>query len=149
MVLTVMIIVAFIVGCCLTLNEKPAMLILLVMFLILLVCGLLYGASYIAADSTYVYIGSFLRRKKIRIENIESIELFQPTLGAIRLCASGGFFGYWGIFREGDIGRYWASYGKASDCFLIRMRNGVKYVLGCAQPHSMVDYIRRQLPSLP
>lgn len=149
MVLTVMIIVAFIVGCCLTLNEKPAMLILLAMFLILLVCGLLYGASYIAADSTYVYIGSFLRQKKIRIENIESIELFQPTLGAIRLCASGGFFGYWGIFREGDIGRYWASYGKASDCFLIRMRNGDKYVLGCAQPHSMVDYIRRQLPSLP
>ena len=50
--------------------------------------------------------------------------------------------GYWGLFREGDVGRYMAYYGKASDCFMIRMKNGDKYVLGCKNPGEMVEYIK-------
>ncbi len=79
------------------------------------------------------------------MQNVASVELFQPTMGAIRICGSGGFMGYWGLFREGDIGRYYAFYGKASDCFLVRMKNGDKYVLGCDQPQKMVDYIESQI----
>ncbi|MDE6272144.1 MAG: PH domain-containing protein [Muribaculaceae bacterium] len=86
-----------------------------------------------------------MRRKKIQMRNVESVQLFQPTMGAIRIFGSGGFMGYWGIFREGDIGRYYGFYGKASDCFLIRMKNGDKYVIGCAQPGKMADYIRSQI----
>lgn len=77
--------------------------------------------------------------------DIDNVELFQPTMGAIRIFASGGFMGYWGMFREGDIGRYYAFYGKASDCFLIRMKNGDKYVLGCDNPSHMVAFIRSQI----
>ncbi|MCM1349257.1 MAG: hypothetical protein NC338_07590 [Firmicutes bacterium] len=46
------------------------------------------------------------------------------------------------LFKEADVGRYYAFYGKASDCFLIRMKNGDKYVLGCENPGAMVDYIK-------
>lgn len=53
------------------------------------------------------------------MRDIERVELFQPTMGAIRIFASGGFMGYWGVFRESDIGRYYGFYGKASDCFLV------------------------------
>ena len=49
------------------------------------------------------------------------------------------------IFKEGDIGRYYAFYGKASDCFLIRLKNGDKYMLGCENPAEMVRYIRSQI----
>lgn len=76
------------------------------------------------------------------MRDVESVEYFQPTMGAIRVFGSGGFMGYWGVFREGDIGRYYAFYGKASDCFLVRMRNGDKYVLGCEEPDKMIDYIK-------
>lgn len=79
------------------------------------------------------------------MSEVENVELFQPTMGAIRICASGGFMGYWGIFREGDIGKYYGFYGKASDCFLVRLKNGNKYVLGCDQPEKMVDYIKMQI----
>ena len=78
------------------------------------------------------------------MRKVESAERFQPTMGAIRIFASGGFMGYWGIFREGDIGRYYGFYGKASDCFLVRMKNGDKYVLGCKNPDEVVSYIRSQ-----
>ena len=38
------------------------------------------------------------------------------------------YMGYWGVYR-GYIGRYIAYYGKASDCFLINMKNGVNMFL--------------------
>lgn len=132
-------------GCVATLHEKPAFLILLSVYLNLLICALFFGTSYIKADPDYVIMGSILKRRKILTSEIESVELFQPTMGAIRICASGGFLGYWGMFREGDIGRYHAFYGKASDCFLVRMKNGDKYVLGCENPGKMVDYISTRI----
>lgn len=88
-------------------------------------------------------VHSPLQKHVITVRNIASIELFQPTMGAIRVFGSGGFMGYWGIFREGDVGRYMAYYGKASDCFLIRMKNGDKYVIGCNNPSIIVEYLKQ------
>lgn len=141
-VLTAITCLAFFIGCIATVHEEPFFFILLAIYLILIFCALFYGTAYIKATTDHVIMGSLLKSRKILVRNIESVELFQPTMGAIRIFASGGFLGYWGIFREGDIGRYYAFYGKASDCFLIRMKNGDKYVLGCENPSAMVDYIK-------
>lgn len=140
-ILTAITILVLLVGCIVTVHEKSKFFILLSIYLILIVFALFYGTLYVKADSDYIIMGSILRKRKIRISDIESIELFQPTMGAIRICGSGGFLGYWGMYKEGDIGRYYAFYGKAADCFLIRMKNGDKYVLGCENPSAMVDYI--------
>lgn len=60
-----------------------------------------------------------------------------------RICGSGGWFGYYGWFREPTIGKYFAYYGKASDCFLVRLKNGKNYVLGCEDKNEFVGYIRK------
>lgn len=139
--LTAILWVGLFVACIATVRDEPKFFILLAIFLILYISALFFGAAYIKADNEYIFLGSILRGKKILMRDIESVERFQPTMGAIRICASGGFMGYWGIFREGDIGRYYGFYGKASDCFLVRMKNGDKYVLGCSEPDKMVEYI--------
>ena len=134
------------IGCCITLfDEHSGFWIVLSIWLILLIFGLLYGPVNIKADNKYITVRSILLKHKISADRIESVQLFQPTMGAYRLCASGGYFGYWGLFREGDIGRYVAYYGRASDCFLIRMKNGDKYVLGCENPKEMVSFIQTQI----
>ncbi|WP_353738521.1 PH domain-containing protein [Paramuribaculum intestinale] len=92
----------------------------------------------------YIFMGSLCKSRKISVRDIECVELFQPTMGAIRIFASGGFMGYWGVFRESDIGRYYVFFGKASDCFLVKMKIGDKYVLGCDNPQKIVDYIESQ-----
>ena len=143
-VLTAITLGVLFVGCIATLHEKPAFFSLLALYLILLVMALFYGAAYIKVDPEYIVLGSPLRSKRIPVRDVESVERFQPTMGAIRLFASGGFMGYWGLFSEGDIGRYQAFYGKASECFLVRMKNGDKYLLGCENPDEMADYIRAQ-----
>ena len=113
---------------------------------LLLLFSFRYSPVKIQADEDNVTVRCITRRHKIKMNEIESVEMFQPTMASFRLCGSGGFLGYWGIFREGDIGRYAAYYGKASDCFLIRMKNGDKYVLGCENPYEMMRYIDSQLP---
>jgi len=146
-VLTIALSGALFIGCILTVHEKPVFFTLLLIYIILIISAFLYGAAYIKADRDKIVLGSILRSTKIPIRNIDSIELFKPTMGAVTIFASGGFMGYWGIFKEGDIGRYYAFYGKSSDCFLIRLKNGDKYVLGCENPKAMVDYIRGNFTS--
>lgn len=142
-ILTSVINIVLIVCCVSKFNETPGFWIVLSILILLLLFGLLYGPTKIIVNQEYIIVRSVLRKQKILVRNIESVKLFQPTMGAIRICASRGYFGYWGIFREGDIGRYVAFFGKASDCFLIRMKNGDKYVLGCQNPEEMVKYIRQ------
>ena len=143
--LTAAVFLFFLIGCIATLHEKTTFFTLLAIYIILIICALFYGVAYIETTPESVIMGSILKSRKIPVRNIESVELFQPTLGAYRLFASGGFLGYWGIFREGDIGKYYGFYGKASECFLIRMKNGDKYVLGCDNPSAMVEYIKSQI----
>ena len=144
LLLTIIVTIVLIVCCILTYKEEPIFWVILSILIVLLLFGLLYGPTQIIVNGEYLIIKSCLLKRHIRIRNIDSVELFQPTMGAIRICASGGYFGYWGMFREGDIGRYAGYYGRASDCFLIRMKNGDKYVLGCENPEEMVEYIKSQ-----
>jgi len=144
-VLTVILFLVFYIGCFATFHEKKVFYTLLAVYLILIVCALCYGVAYVKANHDYIIMGSIFKSRKISVHNIASVELFQPTIGAIRICGSGGFMGYWGIFREGDIGRYYAFYGKSSDCFLVRLKNGDKYVIGCENPYAMVEYIKSQI----
>lgn len=144
-ILTVLIYGLLFIGCTATVHEKPTFFILLSIYIFLIISGLLYGAAYVKVSPDYILLGSIMKCQKIPIRNVESVEQFQPTMGAIRIFGSGGFMGYWGIFREGDIGRYYAFYGKSSECFLVRMKNGDKYVLGCDHPNAMIEYIKKLL----
>lgn len=142
---SIIIIIVLVAACALSFNEKPVFYILLSLLIVLFAFALIYAPLAIKASPEKITIVSVLKKKAIPMRNVESVELFNPTLGSLRLCGSGGFMGYWGIFKEGDIGRYAAYYGKASDCFLIRMNNGDKYVLGCENPGAMVKYIELQI----
>lgn len=143
--LTIIMLVVIVAACVATFDEPAVFYCLLPILVILLVC-IAYAPLSIRVDNSYITVVRLLKNRKILMRNVESVQLFQPTLGAIRIWASGGFMGYWGIFREGDIGRYEAFYGKASDCFLVRMKNGDKYVLGCENPAAMVEFIKSKIP---
>ena len=144
-ILTAVLFVLLFVGCIASIHNKTSFVMILSVYVVLIVCALFYGTAYVEATPDKIILGSLLRRKTILMRDVACVELFQPTMGAIRIFASGGFMGYWGFFKEGDLGRYYAFYGKSSDCFLVRLKNGDKYVLGCTNPESMVDYIKSQI----
>ena len=144
-ILTLIINIILIICCVSMIRETPEFWIVFGLLTLLLFLGLLYGPTQIIANQDSIIVKTYLLKHKILVGDIESVELFQPTMGSIRLFASGGYFGYWGVFRDGCIGTYAGYYGKSSDCFLIRMKNGSKYVLGCQNPDEMVEYIQSQI----
>jgi hypothetical protein len=143
-IITIVVIGALVGGMCATYGTDKFVVLSVITFA-LLCFGLFYTPLSISASEEAVNINSPFKIHSIAMQHIVSVERFSPTMGALRLCGSGGFMGYWGLFREGDTGSYMAYYGKASDCFLIRLDNGKKYVLGCKDADAMVAYIKNQI----
>lgn len=113
---------------------------------ILLISSLYYCPLSIEVSNDAVEVNRALSfAKRLPLESIKSVRLCPPTMGAIRVCGSGGFLGYWGWFRERDLGKYFAYYGKSSDCFLVELSDGRKYMLGCKNASQMVEYINNRL----
>ncbi|MCX4285301.1 PH domain-containing protein [Duncaniella muricolitica] len=95
----------------------------------------------ISLDNESLNINRSLKIKSIPLTEIANVKLCAPTMGAKRICGSGGWFGWYGWFSEKDLGKYFAYYGKASDCFLVTLKNGKKYMLGCKDTPKMVNAI--------
>jgi hypothetical protein len=144
LIITLVVIALLVVGLYLACGTYAFIALALIIIATLGFC-MFYSPLSISVDEKSVRINSPLKIHEIAMPRIVSVERFQPTMGALRLCGSGGFLGYWGLFREGDVGNYMAYYGKASDCFLLRLDNGKQYVLGCKDADAMVDYIQKQI----
>ncbi len=114
---------------------------------LILLCGmaLFYMPMSISVDDVNLNINRSLGIKSIPLKEIKSVKLYPPTMAEKRICGSGGWFGYWGWFSEPSIGKYFAYYGKASDCFLVELKNREKYLLGCSEAQAMVDFLAAKL----
>lgn len=104
-------------------------------------CVLFYTPLSISVNNHELTVNRSVRTKSFPLSDIASVRLCPATMGERRISGSGGFFGYWGWFRQNDIGRYFAYYGRASDCFLVSLKNGRKYLLGCKDAPHMVAAI--------
>lgn len=128
-------------------NNPPLYMQLILGGILVAMCvvGLFYMPLSISADKYAIYVNRSLKIKAIPMADVKSVRLCSPTMGAKRISGSGGFLGYWGWFHERDLGKYFAYYGRSSDCFLVELKNGRKYMLGCRNPQQMVDYINSVL----
>ncbi|MDE6022537.1 MAG: PH domain-containing protein [Muribaculaceae bacterium] len=110
---------------------------------LVLICGLslFFTPLSISVEDGCLNVNMALRVKSISLIDIKNVSICPPTMAEKRIFGSGGWFGYWGWFSEPSIGKYMAYYGKASDCFLVRMNNGKQYMLSCNDPLGMMEYI--------
>lgn len=111
-----------------------------------IIAGLYYCPVSVKANLSEIKLYRLLAKPKIfAYKDIQSVETCYPSAASIRLCGSGGLFGYWGYFSDIMIGTYFGYYGSRSYCFLVKLKNGKQYVLGCENPVAMVDYIKSNL----
>lgn len=115
--------------------------------IVLLFClsGLFYAPLAISIDDDALRVHRPLRSKVIPLTDIADVQLCSPTMAEHRLCGSGGFMGHWGRMHESVLGRYFAYYGKASDCFLVTLNDRRKYMLGCKDAPEMVAAIKKAI----
>lgn len=126
-------------------DNSWAVWILTVAIISLFICTLFFMPLSISLVGNALNIERPLKIKTIPISEISDVKLCSPAMGAIRICGSGGWFGWYGWFKENDLGKYFAYYGKASDCFLVSLKDGRKYVLGCKDAPEMVDAIKSRV----
>lgn len=113
---------------------------------VLALTALCYMPLSISLDNKSLNINRPLKIKSIPLTEIAEVRLCSPTMGAKRICGSGGWFGWYGWFKEADLGKYFAYYGKASDCFLVTLKDGRKYMLGCKDAPETVEAINKLKP---
>lgn len=105
----------------------------------------IWSPTSISVDNEFITIHKRIGRKRISISNINSATRFTPQVNKFcRLCGSGGFAGYWGWFHDPRIGNYFGYYGNKQECFLVRLKDGKQYVLGCENTYSLFKYIDNQ-----
>ena len=109
-----------------------------------LIISLFYTPVSIELTDDALTVHRLLARTVIPIADIRSVALHYPT-GAIRTCGASGFFGNWGHFTERGIGSYFAYYGDPADCFLVKLANGRKYLLGCTDAPAIVAALTAEL----
>ena len=114
---------------------------------LIIICSvaLFYMPLSISVKNGFLNINRPLKIKSIPIDQIKSAAPCPKTIYGRRICGSGGWFGYYGWFSAPAIGRYFAYYGKRSDRFLLSLKDGKKYILGCDSPEEMVAYINNQI----
>ncbi len=83
--------------------------------------------------------------KTFPLADIVEVDTCYPSAAGIRLCGSGGFFGYWGYFSDIVIGQYFGYYADRSQCFYIKLKNKRQYVISCKNHVGMVEAIRKNI----
>ncbi|MDE6341413.1 MAG: PH domain-containing protein [Muribaculaceae bacterium] len=120
--------------------------ILLALIVVLCLIGLFYSPMILRLTDDSLNVETSFRVKKFPLSEIEEVKICPPTMAERRIFGSGGFMGYWGWFRESSIGKYFAFYGQASQTFLIRMKSGRQYMLGCSDSTEMAEALTDRLP---
>ena len=107
--------------------------------------ALYFSPLSVEVDTETVTVNFPLRHRSFKLNDIASAEDVQPTMGEWRICGSGGFFGYWGWFDNKVLGRYFAYYGRGSECFIIRLRSDQIYMLGCEDHAAVLRWIQSRI----
>lgn len=106
--------------------------------------ALFYAPVSVELTDSSLIVHRPIASKIIPLANIRSVHLHYPKC-AIRTCGASGFFGNWGLFSERGIGSYFAYFGIPSECFLVKLDTGRKYLLGCTGASAIVDAINSEL----
>lgn len=145
-IITAVVTAALMAGIAATLHNMNECLLITAITVITIFAGLYYCPVSVTAGSDSLRVRRLLSGNKVfKYADIEAIDTCYPSAGGIRLCGSGGFFGYWGYFSDILIGQYFGYYADRSQCFYIRLKNNRQYVISCADHIEMVKTIQQHL----
>lgn len=145
-IITVVVIAALLIEIIATRHHTNRCILLIVITVISVLTGLFFCPMSVSIDSDSVKIHRLLFGcKTFKYSHIEAVDTCYPSAGGLRLCGSGGFFGYWGYFSDILIGRYFGYYADRSQCFCIKLKNKRQYVISCKDHLEIVKAIQENL----
>jgi len=113
------------------------------MFVVIL--GILIGA-YLFSPKEYeltldgLIVRRVIRSFKIPYRNITEVKRIRWTWKGIRWCASGGIYGFYGLFWKSGIGNVWMYVKDRSKMILIRTADKTQYAIS---PENPDEFLRK------
>lgn len=126
-------------------GEMPVFVVLAIVLGIWLMLALYYSPRAIEVSDEAVSVRRLFAERNLAYADIANVELCTPLVSERRIFGSAGFLGYWGWYKDAVVGKYFAYYGKTTECFLVTMKSGRKYMLGCEKTEEVVEYIRQRI----
>lgn len=146
LVVTAAVVLLTLIGSVSLLGDTDRLIRFLIIMGTAILAGLYYCPKSVEADGNEVAIRRIIgSTKRFTYDSILSADTCYPSAGGLRLCGSGGFFGYWGYFSDIMLGTYFGYYGSRSHCFILKLKDGKQYVVGCEDPTAIVSHINKYL----
>lgn len=114
-------------------------------FLLILLSGLYYCPKYVEVTPSRLIISRLLTKKYIPMSDVVSVEPYQRTMNFMRLCGSGGVFGFWGWFRNQELGRFFVYATSLKQLVLVTLASGRRYVVSCENAQEMAAQIAMRM----
>ena len=133
----------FIIYVALTQIPHPLLASFLIAMTTTLTIGILLG-TYLFSPQSFelslkgVIVKRHLRSFEIPYEEIIEARRIKWTWKGIRLCASGGLYGFFGLFYLKDIGKVWLYVTNRDNTILLRTKKGVQYMLSPENPENFL-----------
>lgn len=105
------------------------------------VAAAFFSPTRIIVTDTNLIIKFSLRSKVIPLAEIESAAPYQRTMNFVRTFGSGGYYGWWGRFRNQELGKFFVYATNLRRLILITTRSGRKYILSCTDPTPLLAKI--------
>lgn len=144
--ITIVVMAALLIGIFTTRHEADECALLAIITVIIAFAGLFYCPISVSVNANAIKIHRLLSGcKTFTYSDIEAADTCYPSAGGLRLCGSGGFFGYWGYFSDILIGQYFGYYADRSQCFYVKLKNKRQYVISCENHTEIVKLIQKYL----
>jgi len=122
--------------------RVPFIIVLACMFIITVAAAFFSPTRIILTDSNLI-IKFSLRSKAIPLTEIKSAVPYQRTMNFVRTFGSGGYYGWWGRFRNQELGRFFVYATNLRRLILITTDSGRKYLISCSDPASFLDRMQK------
>ena len=128
-------------------NEKQTSSVRVIIFLafVLVCCSIVHAfcsqIKNVQIDNEYLVVKKMCGKLVIPISEISEVGRKKKLMYDIRLFGIGGLFGYIGLFRGNDIGRYCAYVNNGNNAFYIKKSDGKCYVVSCNQVDQVLSLL--------
>lgn len=128
-------------------NKSMALLIDIIgtwLYLFFLV-GLYFCPKYVEVNRFQFTIGRLFVKKTIRLQEVESAKTYHITMNFVNRLGSYGFFGFWGWYRNQELGKFFVSATNLKQLVVVKLKSGKAYVVSCLDADALSRQINMRL----
>ena len=104
-----------------------------------------YSPNKLEFTNQGITIHKVIGKVTINYNQISSIFPDYQANWDIRLWGSGGLFGYFGVFKNQEIGKYQAYVGNYKQAFLIQTKEDKNYIISCENKDKAIEIITKNI----